>query len=103
MGNENLLPFREAALPVSVPWNRAIGRVGPEADPLLTGAAQYAIRLELSDIRVGAEVLNALFLRTLRATLLQRRVARVICRVARAISGCTSRGERVDSWVRCKY
>jgi hypothetical protein len=45
-----------------VPRNRAIRRVWPQPDPLIAARAQDPISLELRDVRVGAEVLDALVL-----------------------------------------
>jgi hypothetical protein len=60
--------FRQAALPMSVPRNRTIRRIRSQSDPLVATSAEDAVRFELGDVRVRAEVFDAFFFRAFRAS-----------------------------------
>jgi hypothetical protein len=52
------------------PRDGAIARVATQPDPLITAGAEDSVSLELSDIWIGSEEVDALLLRPLRPTLL---------------------------------
>ena len=66
-----------------VPRDGTVRRVGTEADPLVAGCAEDAVRLELRDVRVGSEVVDALLFRALSATSLGLRLGGFSCRAWR--------------------
>ena len=60
---------------MGIPRNGTVGGVGSQANPLVARSAQNAIGFELSDVGICAKVVDALFLRTLRAASLRRWVS----------------------------
>lgn len=60
---------------MGIPGNRTVGRVGSEADPLVARGTEDAIGLELGDVGIGAEVLNALVLGAFGSTAFGRGVS----------------------------
>lgn len=64
-----------------VPRDGAVRRVRAEADPLVARCAEDAVRLELGDVRVRAEVVDALLFRALRATAFGGRAGEVVLMV----------------------
>ena len=57
---------------MGIPWDGAEGRVWAQADPLITGRTEDAVRVKLSYVRVRAKVLNTLLLRTFSPSTLGR-------------------------------
>jgi hypothetical protein len=69
----------EAGLAMGVPGDGAVGRVGSQADPLVAGGAEDPIGLELGDVRIRAEVLDAFLLGPLGPSALGRGVGEGLC------------------------
>lgn len=60
----------QAALAVSLPRDGAIARVATQPDPFVTSGAEDSVSLELGDVWIGPEEIDALLLRPLRSTFL---------------------------------
>lgn len=73
-GETNDAPLsRKATLAMGIPWDGAERRIWAQADPLVTGRTEDAVRVKLSHVRVGPKVLNTLLLGTFSSSTLGRR------------------------------
>jgi len=62
----------KATLAMGIPWDRAERGIWAQADPLVTGRTENAVRVKLSYVRVGTKVLNTLLLGTFSPSTLGR-------------------------------
>jgi len=88
MENKNSHLLCQTTLPVGVPGNGTVRRVGAQADPLVAGSAEDAIGFELSDIGICAKIVDALFLRTLRTASFGRWVRKGLGSAFRRVNDC---------------
>ena len=73
-GGTNDAPFsRKATLAMGIPWDGAKRRIWAQADPLVAGCTEDAVRVKLSYVRVGTKVLNTLLLGTFSPSTFGRR------------------------------
>jgi hypothetical protein len=72
-GEANDAPLsRKATLAMGIPWDGAERRIWAQADPLVTGRTEDAVRVKLSYVTVGTKVLNTLLLGTFSPSALGR-------------------------------
>jgi hypothetical protein len=80
---------RKATLAMGIPWDGAKRRIWTQADPLVTGRTEDAVRVKLSYVRVGTKVLNTLLLGTFSPSTLGGRPGDVEVSVSLGFGGRT--------------
>lgn len=70
-GDPNVRSSCQTTLTMCFPWNRTVGWVRAQPDPLVAWCAQSTVSIKLCDIEVIAQVCDTLFLWPLHATALR--------------------------------